>query len=74
MKMIVGMALKFYAIDAKGLKLKLKKFWGLILMFVAVMGGRLVWGGGGQFLAPLILNRVKTTVFVCFSFFPLLKF
>ena len=47
MKMIVGMALKFYAIDAKGLKLKLKKFWGLILMFVAVMGGRLVWGGGG---------------------------
>ena len=72
MKMIVGMALKFYAIDAKGLKLKLKKFWGLILMFVAVMGGRLVWGG--QFLAPLILNRVKTTVFVCFSFFPLLKF
>ena len=72
--MIVGMALKFYAIDAKGLKLKLKKFWGLILMFVAVMGGRLVWGGGGQFLAPHILNRVKTTVFVCFSFFPLLKF
>ena len=71
--MIVGMALKFYAIDAKGLKLKLKKFLGLILMFVAVMGGRLVWGGG-QFLAPLILNRVKTTVFVCFSFFPLLKF
>ena len=47
MKMIVGMALKFYAINAKGLKLKLKKFLGLILMFVAVMGGRLVWGGGG---------------------------
>ena len=46
MKMIVGMALKFYAINAKGLKLKLKKFLGLILMFVAVMGGRLVWGGG----------------------------
>ena len=32
----LGMALKFYTSVAKGLKLKFRKFWGLILKFVEV--------------------------------------
>ena len=35
------MALKFYASVAKGLKLKVRKFWGLILTFVKVAGEKL---------------------------------
>ena len=33
------MSLKFYTRVAKGLKLKVEKFWGLIRMFVEVTGG-----------------------------------
>ena len=36
------MALKFYASVAKGLKLKVRMFWGLIPTFVEVTGGKLV--------------------------------
>ena len=48
--------LKFYNSMAKGLKLKIRKFWGLIPMFVEVTGEKLV--GGDLFDHP-ILNRVK---------------
>ena len=51
-----GMNLKFYTSVAKGLKLKVKKFSGLVPTFVEVTGGKLV--GGGLFIPP-ILNRVK---------------
>ena len=36
----------------KGLKLKVRKFWGLIPSFVEVTGEKLV-GGGGAFWSPL---------------------
>ena len=42
------MALKFYTSVGKGLELKVRKFWGLIPIFVEVAGGKLV---GGVFLA-----------------------
>ena len=42
----LGIALKFYIIVAKRLKLKGRKIWGLILMFVEVTGEKLVGGGG----------------------------
>ena len=52
------MTLKFYANVAKGLKLKARKFWGLVPMFVEVTGEKLV---GEVFLLPVpILDRVKT--------------
>ena len=55
----LGTNLKFYASVAKGLKLKVRKFWGLIPAFVEVTGEKLV---GGAFMPPppIILNRVKT--------------
>ena len=49
------MAFRFYTSDAKWLKLKVKKFLGLIFTFVDVTGEKLLGGGG---LSP-ILNRVK---------------
>ena len=39
-----GMALKFYTSVAKGLKLKFRKLWRLILTFVEVKGKKLVRG------------------------------
>ena len=38
------MALKFNTIEAKGLKLKARKVWGLIPTFVEVTGEKLVRG------------------------------
>ena len=54
------MALKFNTSVAKGLKLKVRKFWGLIPTFVEVTGKKLVLGGagGGLFASP-IRNKVK---------------
>ena len=50
--------MKFYGSVGKGLKLKVRKFWGLIPKFVEVTGEKLV--GSGPFCPPLpILNRVK---------------
>ena len=45
LELALGMALKLYT-SAKGLKLKLRKFWGLILTFVEVTGEELEvnWG------------------------------
>ena len=48
-----------YTSVEKGLKLKVRKFWGLIPTFVEVTGEKLV---GEIFATPLILNRVKSTV------------
>ena len=45
----LGTNLKFYTSVAKGLKLKVRKFWGLIPTFVEVTGGKLV---GGPFCPP----------------------
>ena len=42
------MASKFYSIVTKGLKLKVRKFWGLIPAFVEVTEEKLV----GDFLPP----------------------
>ena len=52
----LGANLKFYSSVAKELKLKVRKFWGLIPTFVEVTGEKLV---GGRFLLTPILNRVK---------------
>ena len=46
----LGANLKFYTSVAKELKLKVRKFWGLILMFVEATGEKLV---GGAFLSLL---------------------
>ena len=47
----LGMALKFYTSVTKGLKLKVRKFWGLVPKFVEVTGEKLVGG-------PLNVSRV----------------
>ena len=52
------MALNFYARVAKGLKLKVRKFWWITLMFVEVKREKLV-GGLFDSPPPPILNRVK---------------
>ena len=61
----LGTNLKVYTSLSKGLKLKVRKFWGLIPTFVEFTGEKLV---GGTFLLPSpptpppprpILNRVK---------------
>ena len=68
----LGTNLKFYASVAKGLKLKVRTFWGLFPMFVEVTEEKLVEGevGGmvGVFCPRImntpILNGVKTNVLV----------
>ena len=54
----LGMTLKFYASVTKVLKLKVRKFWGLILTFVEVTGEKLV---GMLFVPPssIGLNIIK---------------
>ena len=52
------MNLKFYTSVAKGLELKVRKFWGLIPTFVEVAGEKLVEEPPPPSPAP-ILNRVK---------------
>ena len=47
--LVLGTDLKFYTSLAKGLKLKARKFWGLIPTFVEVTGKKLV---GGPFCPP----------------------
>ena len=50
-----GMALKLYTSLVKGLKLKVRNFWGLIPAFVEVTGENRY----GAFLALSFINRVK---------------
>ena len=54
----LGTNLKFCTSQAKGLKLKIRTFWGPNPTFVEVTGEKQV---GEAFLAPPILNRVKVT-------------
>ena len=56
----LGANLKFYTSMAKELKLKVKKFWGLIP--IEVTGEKLV--GWEAFCPPPFLNRVKFTNFL----------
>ena len=56
-RLALGMTLKFYTSVAKGLELKVRKFWVLIPRFVEVTRGKT---SRGVFLSPPpILNRVK---------------
>ena len=71
--LVLGRNLQFYTSVAKRLKLKLRKFWGLIPTFVEIIGKKLV---GGAFLPPPILNRVKINIFMAVQYnypFPLHK-
>ena len=43
--LVLGTDLKFYTSMTKGLKQKVRKFWGLIPTFVEVTGEKLVGGG-----------------------------
>ena len=57
LELAVDINLKIYTSFSKGLKLKLRKFWGLAPTCVEVTGEKLV---GGLFASPRpILNRVK---------------
>ena len=51
----LGMAVEFYTSVAEGLKLKIRKFWGLIPAFVEVTGEKQV---GGLFAPP---SRIELT-------------
>ena len=54
--------MKFYTGVEKGLKLKVRKFLGLVPTFVEVTGEKLVGCGGrgvGELFGPPFLNRVK---------------
>ena len=53
--LVLGMNLTFYTSIAKGLKLKARKFWGLIPTFAEGTEEKLI---EGAFLAPT-LDRVK---------------
>ena len=57
----LGTNLKFYTSVAKGLKVKVRMFWGLVPTFVEVIREKLV--GRGAFCPTPILNRVKSTFF-----------
>ena len=59
--------LKFYTSVTKGLKLKARKFWGLIPTFVEVTGEKLFEGRGAFFL-----NRVKSVAYTKKSEFALI--
>ena len=54
--LVLGTNVKFCTSVTKGLKLKVRKFWGLIRTFVEVTGEKLV---GRVFLPARILNRVN---------------
>ena len=73
LRLALSTNLTFYTSVAKGLKLKVRKFWGLILTFPEVAEEKLV--GEGAFLPP-ILNRVKIMYFLYFyrSWFMILIF
>ena len=53
--------LKFYTSVAKGLKLRVRKFWGLIHNFVEVTQEKLVGGEAFCSTCPPMLSRVKST-------------
>ena len=62
----LGMNLKFHTSVAKGLKLKVKKFYGLVPTFVEVAGEKMV--GKVPFCSPPpILNRVNVSLEAIFE-------
>ena len=56
MGLALGTNLKFYTSVTKRLKLKVRKFWGLIRTFVGVTGGKLV---GGVFYLYFIVAQLS---------------
>ena len=56
LELALGMVLKFYTSVVKRLKLKYRKFWGVIPMFVEVTGEKRKTGMG-PFCPPLPPNR-----------------
>ena len=61
--------MKFYSSVAKGLKVKVIKFWGLVATFIEVTEEKTGIGGRGFLPAPipvLILNRVKAIFSIYF--------
>ena len=58
LRLALDMGLKFYTSVAKGSKLKVRKFCGLIPTFVEVTGEKLA----GGFFRPPILNRVNIII------------
>ena len=64
LRLALGTNLKFYTCVAKGLKLKVRKFWELTPTFVEVTWEKLVGWGGLFVLATPVLNRVNV---ICFS-------
>ena len=58
LELAIGMNLKFYTSVAKGFKLKVREFYGLVPTFVEVTGEKLV-GRGEPFWSLRILSRVK---------------
>ena len=56
LRLVLGTNLNFYTSLSKGLELKVKMFWELILVFIDVTGEKLIWG---SFCSPHIQNRVK---------------
>ena len=61
----LGTNLKFYTSLSKRLKLTVRKFWRLNLLFAKVTGENLLGGGRGGRFAP-ILNRVKPLTVIIF--------
>ena len=59
MGLALGTNLKFYTCVAKGSKLKVRKFWGIIPAFVEFTGEKLVGRTSLPPPLPPILNRVK---------------
>ena len=55
-ELALSASLKFYNNASKGLKIKVRKFWGLIPTFVEDTEEKLV---RGPFLVATMLNRVK---------------
>ena len=71
----LGTNLKFYVSEAKGLKLKVRKFWGLIPSFVEVTRKKLVESSFLPHLPPFLpflVNRVNISIrkkWKCFFLF-----
>ena len=61
MGLLLGKKLTYYTSVAKGLKLNVRRFLGLILAFLKVTEKELV--GGGVICPPPDLNRVKSILF-----------